>query len=78
MFQKDKGSKDKHYTHLQKKGIQPSTYAMSTRNKQTAQCFSEYYEFVESEIQCKNEHSLKASSTLGAFVYSYLHGIVLG
>ena len=51
---------------------------MSTRNKQSTQCFSEYYEFVESEIQCKNEHSPKAGSTPEAFVYSCSHGIVLG
>ena len=78
MFKKDKENNDKCDAHLQKNGIQPSTHAMSTRNKQTTQCFSEYYEFVESEIQCKNEHSLKAGSTLGAFVYSCSHGNVLG
>ena len=78
MFKKDKENKDKCDAHLQKKGIQPSTHAMSTRNKQTIQCSSEYYKFVESEIQCQNKHSQKAGSTPGAFVYSCSHRIVLG
>ena len=49
-----------------------------TRQKQTALCDSEHYKFAESENQCKNEHSPKAGSTPGAFVYSCLHGLVLG
>ena len=63
---------------FEKKGINPGTHPMYTRQKQTALCYSEHYEFAESENQCKNKHSPKAGSTPGAFVYSCSHGLVLG